>query len=79
MKKLIVLLAVAVAVGRIFITPRLTHIPSPEMTYEALAHLICGGLIAIHLYDRSQKLCGYLGWGIALWELGWFVAQKALY
>lgn len=74
---LVITLALAVAVGRLFITPRLTHIPSPEMSYEAFAHLFCGGLIGIHLYDRSQKLYGFLGWGIAIWELAMFLLQKS--
>jgi hypothetical protein len=33
-----VALAVAVAVGRAFITPRLVNIPTVEGVYEALAH-----------------------------------------
>jgi hypothetical protein len=74
----IVVLTVVTALGRAFITPRLTHIPNPELSYEAFAHLFCGALIGIHLYDRSQKLYGYLGWGLAFWELGWFVVQKAI-
>ena len=73
---MIYLLAAAVFAGRIFITPRLTNIPSWEMSYEAFAHLFCGGLIGIHLYDRTQKLYGWLGWSMAFWELGWFVVQK---
>ena len=78
MKRYFVIAAVVgIAVGRLFITPRLTHIPTPELTYEACAHLLCGGLIAIHLYDRSQKLYGWMGWGIALWELACFVLQKS--
>jgi hypothetical protein len=48
------------------------------MSYEALAHLFCGGLIGVHMYDRSQRMYGYLGWGLALWELGWFICQKLL-
>lgn len=77
-KQIIIALSALTFVGRIFITPRLVHIPSPELSYEAFAHLLCGGLIAVHLYDRSQRLYGYLGWGMALWELGWFAVQKAL-
>ena len=79
MKRLfVVVVALSIAVGRAFITPRLSHIPSPEMSYEAFAHLICGGLIGVHLYDRSQRLYGYLGYGLAIWELVWFVIQKSL-
>ena len=79
MKRAIVVAAViATLVGRALITPRLTNIPTPELSYEAFAHLLCGGLIGVHLYDKSQKLYGLLGWGIAFWELGWFVAQKSM-
>ena len=78
MRKVIYVLVALTLVGRALITPRLTHIPSAELSYEAFAHLLCGGLIGVHLYDRSQKVYGWLGWGIALWELGWFVVQKAL-
>lgn len=76
--KVVVLLVVVTAVGRLFITPRLTHIPSAEMSYEAFAHLFCGGLIGVHLYDRTQKLYGYMGWGLAFWELGCFLIQKLM-
>jgi hypothetical protein len=78
MKKLVYILVALTFLGRAFIVPRLTHIPSPEMSYEAFAHLLCGGLIGVHLYDRSQKIYGWLGWSLALWELGWFLAQKYL-
>lgn len=74
----VIAVVILTAVGRGLITPRLTHVPTPEMTYEAFAHLLCGGLIAIHLYDRSQKVFGYLGWGLAVWELCWFLVQKVL-
>lgn len=72
-------LAAAVAVGRVFITPRLTHIPSPEMSYEAFVHLFVGGLIGVSWYDWHDKtatLYGRIGWGLAFWELGWFIVQK---
>lgn len=72
-------LAIAIAVGRIFITPRLTHIPSLEMSYEAFAHLFVGGLIGVSWYDWNDKratLYGRIGWALALWELAWFMVQK---
>jgi hypothetical protein len=72
-------LAAAVAVGRIFITPRLTNIPSTEMSYEAFAHLFVGGLIGISWYnwhDEEATLYGRIGWGLAFWELGCFIVQK---
>lgn len=77
-KKIVVLACIGFALGRLLITPRLTHIPSPEMSYEAFAHLLCGGLIGVHLYDRTQKLYGWLGWGLAFWELACFLVQKTL-
>jgi hypothetical protein len=81
MKKLVIVLAVAVAIGRFFIAPRLVNIPSFEGTYEALAHLFVGFLILVPFYDRKQqlgpsKLYGWIGWGLGLWELGWFIMQK---
>jgi len=80
MKRWIVFsLTALIAIGRIFITPRLTHIPSPEMSYEAFAHLFVGGLIGISWYDWDDKLAtlyGRIGWGLAVWELVWFIVQK---
>jgi hypothetical protein len=80
-KKIIFALAAAVALGRVFITPRLTAIPSAEGSYEAVAHLFVGFLILVPFYDPKQllgpsKLYGYIGWLLGLWELGWFVMQK---
>ena len=74
-------LAAGIAVGRVFITPRLTNIPSIEGSYESAAHLVVGFLILVPFYDRAQKLgpsrlYGCIGWALALWELGWFLAQK---
>jgi hypothetical protein len=74
-------LAVLIAAGRTVITPRLTHIPSIEGSYEAAAHLVVGFLILVPAYDWHQKigpsrLYGALGLALALWELGWFLAQK---
>ena len=74
-------LALAVALGRIFIAPRLTSVPSIEGSYEAFAHCVVGFLILVPWYDRRQeigpaKLYGYVGWALAFWELGWFLAQK---
>jgi hypothetical protein len=77
---LIFILALAIAIGRIFITPRL-GVPTIEGSYEALSHLAVGFMILVPWYDREQKLgpsklYGYVGWGLALWELGWFLVQK---
>jgi hypothetical protein len=83
MTVLIIVLVLAFAVGRAFIKPRLTNIPSPEMSYEAFAHLFVGFLILVRYYDPQQTLgpthlYSWLGWGLSLWELGWFLAQKYL-
>jgi hypothetical protein len=79
---LVLVFAIATALGRIVVTPRLTNIPSVEGAYEALAHLFVGFLILVPFYDRDQelgpsKMYGWIGWALALWELGWFLFQKA--
>jgi hypothetical protein len=56
MKTIVLAIAFLIAIGRIFITPRLTHIPSAEGGYEALAHLFVGFLIMVPFYDRQQKI-----------------------
>lgn len=53
------------------------------MSYEAFAHLFVGFLILVRYYDPQQTLgpthlYAWLGWGLSLWELGWFLAQKYL-
>jgi hypothetical protein len=87
MKIPILALAILAFVGRIAITPRLTHIPTVTGTYEALAHMLVGFLILVPFYLRhtasetraaDARLYGWLGWSLALWELGWFVAQRFL-
>lgn len=80
-KNVIWAIFLALMLGRVFITPRLTGIPSVEGSYEALAHLVDGALLAAPLYDWRQKLgpshvYGVLGCVLALWELGWFLAQR---
>ncbi len=69
--------------GRIFITPRLTSIPTFEGTYEALAHLFVGFLILVPFYDKLEqlgpsKLYGYIGWALAIYEGVFFAVQKYL-
>lgn len=81
MKAILLALAFVIAIGRIFIEPRLTSIPSIEGEYEAFSHLLVGFLILVPWYDRQQqlgpsKLYGYVGWSLAIWELGWFLVQK---
>ena len=70
------------AVCRIFITPRLTHIPTWELSFEAFVHLFDGFLILVWFYDRKQqlgpsKLYAWLGWSLAFWELGWFIVERS--
>lgn len=81
MKKVIIAASIATAVGRIFIAPRLTNIPTLTGTYEAFAHMFVGFLILVSFYDRKQllgpsKLYGWLGWSLGLWEAAWFAVQK---
>jgi hypothetical protein len=81
MKIYVLVLAAATLLGRVFIVPRLTHIPTVEGTYEALAHMLVGFLVLAPFYDRRQqlgpsKLYGWIGWGLAFWELGFFLVQK---
>jgi len=82
MKKAAIFVCAALTMlGRIWIAPRLTNIPSATGTYEALAHMFVGFLIIIPFYDGKQalgpsKLYGWIGWGLALWEAGWFAVQK---
>jgi hypothetical protein len=80
-KKLLLFVAALTAVGRIFITPRLTNIPTATGTYEAFAHMLVGFLLLVYFYDRDQrlgpsKLYAWLGLGLGLWEAGWFLVQK---
>jgi hypothetical protein len=80
-KSLILWAAILFALGRIFITPRLTNIPTVTGTYESLAHLFVGFLILVPFYDRKEelgpsKLYGWIGWGLASGEAVWFAVQK---
>lgn len=80
-KNLTLFFAALFALGRIFITPRLTNIPTVTGTYEALAHLFVGFLILVPFYDSKEqlgpsKLYGWIGWGLAIWEGVWFAVQK---
>jgi hypothetical protein len=59
-RSLIVLIAIAVGIGRPFLS---SHPLSLEGSYEAFAHLFVGGLIGAWLFKR-QRL--YLGLVIAL-------------
>lgn len=80
-KIILISFAVAAALGRVVITPRLVNIPTIEGTFEALAHLLVGFLILVPFYDGKQsagpsKTYGWIGWGLAFWEAGWFAFQK---
>ena len=79
-KTTLIVLAALVALGRMWIVPRL-NVPTLEGTYEALAHMIVGFLILVPFYDPEDELgpstfYGWLGWTLGLWELGWFLVQK---
>ena len=81
MKIAVWILAACVLTGRALIVPRLTHIPTIELSYETFAHLFVGFLIIVPWYDRKQvlgpsKLYGWIGWSLSIWELVWFLAQK---
>jgi hypothetical protein len=76
-----IIFALAAAAGavRLFITPRLTNIPTWELDYEAWVHLFVGGLIGVSWYnwhDKRATLYGRIGWVLAFWELGCFIVQK---
>ncbi len=77
-----VLLAAAAVAGVLSVGDAVVHLKPVHKFNHVVCRVATVGqklrLIAVHLYDRSQKLWGYLGWGLALWELGWFLAQKAL-
>jgi hypothetical protein len=91
-KGIFVVLAIAVFIGRIFITPRLS-VPTMEGSYEAAAHLLCGFLILLRVHELdvepgrtwanwkamhgAVRLYWRIGWAIAWWELGWIMVQKA--
>jgi hypothetical protein len=76
----VIIIALAIAIGRIFITPRLNLLTS-EGTYEAFAHLFVGFLVIVPFYDSKQtlgpsKLYGWIGWALAFFELGYWLVQK---
>ena len=74
--------ALLVMVGRVFITPRL-NVPSIEGGFESAAHILAGVLLGMWLQLRKplegpepKAFCLFLFWTISLWELGWFIFQK---
>ena len=73
------LASIAVLLGRVFIIPRLS-VPTIEGSYEAFAHMLVGFLVMLPLYESSPRATRWakVGWVLALWELGWFIAQKYL-
>lgn len=74
MKVLIVLLAMILGIGRLFITPRL-NLPTAEGTYEAFAHLFVGGLIGACAAKPSRFYAALIV-GLSLIELLAFLIQK---
>ena len=82
LSRIVFVLAILAAIGRVLITPRLTNIPTPEGLYEAFTHLFVGFLLIVPAYDWKQQLgpsrmCGLIGLALSLWELAWFLLQKA--
>lgn len=80
--RIILLAVLAIALGRMFIKPRL-NVPTAEGGYEAAAHLLCGLLILVRFYDPKQilgpsKLFWWAGWSLALWELAWILVQAGV-
>ena len=74
-------LFLAVLVGRVFIIPRVTGIPSIEGSYEAMAHMFVGFALLLPAYQwcYSLEINWYwlaIGVLLSLWELGWFLAQR---
>ena len=60
MRILIVLLSIAVGIGRLMITPRL-NLPTTEGSYEAAAHLFVGVLFAAWFMRSSMLHQRYYG------------------
>lgn len=78
-KYIVILLAILIVVGRWFITPILPL--SWTDAYIANAHLVCGFMIGSRIYDWKGKLgptrlYWYLGWGLAFYELFFYLIQK---
>ncbi len=84
--KLPVLLTLFMLVGRCLITPRLDGVPDPNLTFEAVAHMLVGGMFASWWVYRSfPDMYGfrdrvnaywYLAWTVSLFELFMFLVQK---
>lgn len=87
--KLILWIAAAIAIARLFITPRL-NVPTAEGSYEAVAHLFVGGLFGawwmhyshdemnFHEVTKSRNYFLFIALGPSLFELGMFLIQKAM-
>ena len=70
----LITVAIALGIGRLFITPRL-KIPTWSGSYEAFAHLFVGGLIGAYLVAP----CGFYGAMIgclSVWEIVAFAIQR---
>jgi hypothetical protein len=70
---ILVVLAVALAVGRIFIVP--TPNVSWSHSYQAFAHVFVGFLIGGAAFGHSH-ICGWTAAAITMWEAVWFFGQK---
>ena len=76
-KCLIIVMAVSLAIGRFFITPRL-NLPTEEGSYEAVAHLFIGGLFGAFFVDTSNKFLLLTAVALSLVEFFAFIVQRLL-
>jgi hypothetical protein len=77
--KIVYALAALVIIGRFTIEPRLTNIPSWNLTYEAIAHMFVGGVLWESIRTQGWRLYrGYwlVFWSLAVFELAMFMVQK---
>ena len=74
MSIVLITVAIALGIGRLFITPRL-KIPTWSGSYEAFAHLFVGGLIGACVVAP----CGLYAWligALSVWEIAAFAIQR---
>lgn len=76
MRILVAIMVVATVVGRFIIEPRLSGIPSLNLSYEAFAHLFVGGLFGFFL-ATGKRILLWLVICLSLFELAMFLIQKS--
>ena len=69
------LIVIFVVIGRLTIEPRLTNIPTWNLTYEAFAHIAVGFLLGGWFATRD-RLPLYAMLGLTAFEVAMFVIQK---